>query len=106
MVLTLAALLSISIISYCHSEENTEEHQLMTVDGKVAGVNISRSIITIKAINELTFSVPINTPIMSDIYDIKLSDIKPGDDVTVEYYENSPDKLIATKVTVENQREQ
>jgi hypothetical protein len=40
---------------------------------------------------------------MNDIYDIKLSDIEPGDDVTIEHYEDPSGKLIATKVMVENE---
>ncbi len=102
MVLILVALLSVSVISDCHSEDNMEGREEMTIDGKVVGVDVSRSTITIKTANELTFSVPINTSIISDIYDIELSDIEPGDDVTVEHYEDSSGKLIATKITVEN----
>lgn len=102
IVLILTILLSIYVIGDCHSQDDTEKRELMTVDGKAAEVDISRSTITIKSANELTFSVPVNTPIVDDIYDIKLSDIEPEYDVMVEYYAGSLGKLIATKITVKN----
>jgi multidrug resistance efflux pump len=101
--LIMTILLSVSLISDGYSQDNTEERELMTVDGKVAKVDISLSTITVKTTNTLTFLVPIHTPIMNDIYDIKLSDIEPGDDVTIEHYEDPSGKLIATKVMVENE---
>ncbi len=102
VALTLTMLLSISIISDCHPQNYIEGQEVVTVDGRVVKVDASHSTITIKAVNKLTFSVPMYTPITSDIYDIKLSDIEPGDDVTVEYYEDPSGKLIATGIAVQN----
>jgi len=102
IALVLVTLLSVSVMVDCRAQENAEELELMTVDGKVTGVDVSRSTITIKAANELTFSVPAKTAIMEGIYDIKLSDIEADDYVTIEHYKDPSGMLIATKITVEN----
>lgn len=102
IALFIAVLFSIYAVDECRSQDDTQGRKLMTVDGKVGAVDISRSTITIKTANELTFSVPADTPIVSGIYDIKLSDIEPEDDVTIEHSGETPGKLIATKITLKN----
>ena len=101
IALALMMLLSISMIGQLtYAQDNTEPQELLTFDGKVVSADVSSSILIVRFVNDLTFSVPINTPVKNDIYDIKFTDIKNGDDVTVEYYKDASDKLIATKITV------
>jgi hypothetical protein len=100
--LILTAFLSFSMINACHSQYNSGDRDLETIGGKVISVDIMHSSITIKAVNQMKFSVPADTPITCSIYDSKLSNIKPGDDVTVEHYKDGSGNLIATKITVEN----
>lgn len=101
-VLALAVFLSVLVTGDCRAQDDPDGPELMTIDGKVVKVDAARSTITIKFANELTFSVPPNTPITEDVYNIRLSDIEPGDDVTVEHYMGPSGDLIATRVTVEN----
>lgn len=103
MPVLLVILLSISVVNDCHSVDQLDEPQgpdLMTFGGKVVSIDLSRSTIVVNFVNELTFSVPTNTPVKNDIYDIRFSDIRLGDNVTIEYYKDSSDKLITTKITV------
>lgn len=95
-------LLSAFMISNCYAQDDAPPREMMTVDGKVASVDVADSTITIKAGNELTFSISPDASLVSGIYDIKLSDIEPGNDVSVEHYQDPSGNLIATKITVKN----
>lgn len=102
MALVLTALLSVFIISDCHSQDDTEGPELTTVSGKVVKIDAVNSAITIRLANDITFSVPLNTPVLSNAQNIRLSDVNIGQYATVEHYEDPSGKLIATKVTAEN----
>lgn len=74
--------------------------EITTIDGKVSEVDLQRSRITIQGVNKLTFYVPVSARIVQDIYDMKLSGIKVGDYVTVDYYDDPPGKHQARTITV------
>lgn len=78
-----------------------EKKGIQTVEGTVSSVDVMASKITISGVQEMTLSVPVSAKISKDIYDIKLSDIKAGDYVTIEYYARQSGKPEAQKITVE-----
>jgi len=87
--------------SAAYSSDWGADDNFTTIDGTVSSVDTLDSKITINAVNDLTFSVPINATIKQDIYDIKLSDINVGDYVTIEYYSDASGKKQAKTITVE-----
>ena len=76
--------------AYC--DDYYDGPPLKTIDGKVLAVDTLSSKITIDAVNVITFHVRINAVIKQDVFDIKLSDIKVGDYVTVDYYDDGSGK--------------
>lgn len=106
MALVFAAVICVPAIDNCYAqyEYDMQKEGIETVDGTVVSVDLSGSTITIRsAAGDLAFSVPVNAPVVSGIYDIKLSDIETGQYVSVEHYRDSSGKLIARKITIQNQ---
>ena len=101
-IVILAVVLSVAMINDGYPQDNADAPDLETIDGKVVSVDVVKSTITIKFAVEYTFLVPSQTPIFRDLYDIKLSDIKPGNDVAIEHYKDPSGKLVATRIEVEN----
>jgi Cu/Ag efflux protein CusF len=84
-----------------HSQDDDMAPEFKTIDGTVTAVDAAVSKVTVSAVNSVTFIVPLNAKIMRDTFDIRLSDLKAGDYVTVSYYDDADGKLQAQKITVE-----
>ena len=72
---------------------------LKTIDGKVVSVDTLSSKITINSVNDITFYVLISTVIKQDVFDIRLSDLKAGDYVTVDYRDDESGRHNAEAIT-------
>lgn len=76
-----------------------------TIDGKVVSVDPQNFKITVKMVENLTFSVGPKTKITnSDGFTIELSSIKPDSYVMVEYYDDKTGAHIARIINVEYAR--
>ena len=100
----LASLTSFTAAAYC--DDYYDGPPLNTIDGTVSSVDVMGSKITIKGVNSATFSVPINATIKQDLSDIKLSDIKSGDYVTIGYYDDASGKRQAQTITLEYRKDE
>ena len=92
----------------CYCQEQYTDQDLRVFEGKVAGVDVNNSVLTVKGSFQIDFQISSDTPLKKDDNDIKLSDIGIGDYVTVEYYRSdqdsrTPSKVI--KVTLEYQKD-
>ncbi len=85
--------------AHCWEDAFTDP-KIKTVDGKVADVDVQGSSITITSVDTMTFSVPASARVVHNVYDMKLSDVKAGDYVTIDYYDDPPGKLEAKVITV------
>ncbi|MDO8525786.1 MAG: hypothetical protein Q7S07_04790 [Candidatus Omnitrophota bacterium] len=84
-----------------HCQVDSAEPDLNTTEGTVLDVDTGNSKITVSAISSMTFSVNASANITRDIYDIKLSDVKAGDYVTIGYYDDASGVHQAQSITVE-----
>ena len=100
LLILMASCLAFGATAYCRENAFNEDPKIKTVDGRVSNVDVQRSRITITSVNTMTFSVPIKARVVQDIYDIKLSDVKSGDYVTIDYLDDPPGKLEAQVITV------
>ncbi len=87
--------------SSVHCRDDSTAPDLKTIEGAVLNVDTGNSKITISAINNMSFSVSLAAKIMRDISDIKLSDIKAGDYVTIGYYDDASGLHQVQSITVE-----
>lgn len=108
-VLILAASIFAHPAAASFESEDLDDPNLRVSEGKVVSVDRSNQTITVDAGIPMKFSASRGTKIRSEatMYseDIKLSDINPGDYVTVEYVRKgeetrSPEKTL--RITVEN----
>lgn len=89
------------IVSYAGFHDPELEKQ--TVEGQIYGVDTSSYDITVKKVSfhdQITIHVPYNTNIYKQGKAISLDDIHEGDNVVVDFYNDSPGPLKATKITV------
>ena len=86
-----------TVAAYC--DDYYEGPPLKTIEGKVSAVDTLSSKITVDAVNNITFYVGTNTVIKQDVFDIKLSDLRAGDYVTVDYRDDDSGKHNAQKIT-------
>jgi len=86
--------------AYCWENAFNEDPRIETVEGRVSNVDVQRSRITIKSVDTMTFLVPLNARVVQDIYDMKLSDVKAGDYVTIDYLDDPSGKHEAKTITV------
>lgn len=100
LVLAVAALCLVFSSAAYSWEDAFTDPRLKTTEGKVSDVDVQTSRITISSVDVMVFSVPTNVRVVQDIYDIKLSDIRKGDYVTIDYLEDTPGKREAQVITV------
>lgn len=82
--------------AYCQAD-----NMIKTVDGTVVSVDHQNSQIVIKASENLTFSVSSAAQMINkDGFDVQLSDIKPGNYVTVDYYDDSDGRHVITNLEI------
>ena len=99
-------LFSIFLANAAYCDNYYDGPPLNTIDGTVSSVDVMGSKITIKGVNSATFSVPINATIKQDLSDIKLSDIKSGDYVTIGYYDDASGKRQAQTITLDYRKDE
>lgn len=76
-----------------------------TIEGRVISVDAQNSQIIVKTFESIIFSVPSNAKLInSDGFDIQLSDITPGNYVSVDYYDDPTGHHIVTNIEVEYNR--
>ena len=106
-LLSLTMLSIIAPLSF--SDEDLDDPDLMVFEGKVSDVDLGRSLLTVDGASSAVFQISFDTKLVSEVNmysnDIRLSDINPGDYVTVEYLRGDvdskePDKVL--KVSVEH----
>lgn len=95
--IVLAVAIFFTAVAYC--DDYYEGPPLKTIDGRVSSVDTLSSKITIDAVNMITFYVPTNAVIKQDVFDIRLSDLKAGDYVTVAYRDDSSGRHSAESIT-------
>ena len=95
---TIILVSAISFIAAAYCDDYYEGPPLKTIDGRVSSVDTLSSKITITAVNDVTFYVPISAVIKQDVFDIKLSDLKAGDYVTIDYNNDSSGKRVAQQI--------
>ena len=83
-------------LAYC--DDYYDSPPLKTIDGRVLSVDTLSSKITISSINNITFYVPANAVLKQDVFDIRLSDIKAGDYVTVDYRDDGSGRRDAQQI--------
>lgn len=87
-------------VAYCWEDAFNENPNIKTVEGNVSSVDLQGSRITITSVNTMTFTIPPNARVVQDAYDIKLSDIKAGSYVTIDYLDDPSGKHEAQTITV------
>jgi hypothetical protein len=106
-LLSLTMLSIIAPLSF--SDEDLDDPDLMVFEGKVSDVDLGRSLLTVDGASSAVFQISFDTKLVSEVNmysnDIRLSDINPGDYVSVEYLRGGvdskePDKVL--KVSVEH----
>ena len=85
---------------YCQSDSLVDG--MKTIDGNVVSVNVQDSSVVVKAYEAMTFSVSSKANIINaDGFDIRLSDVKTGSYVTIDYYDDQSGKHVLTGMEVE-----
>lgn len=75
---------------------------IKVVEGNVVSVDPQGSSIVVKTYRNTVFSVPSDAKLTNpDGFEIQLSDIDPGNYVTVEYYDSGSGEHIAKNINVE-----
>ena len=88
-----------------YSQGDSDSTALKTIDGRVASVDPINSKIVVKTVETLNFSVPPDARIINkDGFDMKLSDIKSGNYVMIDYYNDKSGTNIASNIEVEYNR--
>ena len=95
-MIMLAIAVFFTAAAYC--DDYYDGPPLKTIDGKVSFVDTLTSKITVSSANNVTCVVGTGTVIKQDIYDIKLSDVKTGDYVTVDYREDASGRCDAQQI--------
>lgn len=82
----------------CRAQYEYDNEEMRTFDGQATNVDVINSTLTVSGTMNITFPVSSDTKFTKDIYDIKLSDIKAGDYVSVSYirYPSSSRKPLKT----------
>ncbi|MDD5681190.1 MAG: hypothetical protein PHI59_08130 [Candidatus Omnitrophica bacterium] len=84
----------------CCGFEDLDDPNLRIFDGNVDSVDVSKSALTVMSgETRIVFPVSLDTKLIKDTYDIKLSDISAGDYVTVEYLRAGSESRAPLKVT-------
>lgn len=91
-------LFSIFLTNAAYCDDYYDGPPLKTIDGRVSAVDTLSSKITITSVNKVTCVVGAGTVIKQDVYNIKLSDVKAGDYVTVDYSEDGSGRCDAQQI--------
>lgn len=84
----------------CSGFEDLDNPNLRIFEGKVAGVDVTKSTLTVvSGETRIVFPVSLDTKFIKDAYAIKLSDFGAGDYVTVEYVRSGSQSRVPSKVT-------
>jgi len=84
----------------CSGFEDLDDPNLRIFEGKVAGVDVTKSTLTVVSGDiRIVFPVSLDTKLVRDIRDIKLSDFGVGDYVTVGYLRSGSQSRTPLKVT-------
>ncbi|MCX5686612.1 MAG: hypothetical protein NTW09_04040 [Candidatus Omnitrophica bacterium] len=84
----------------CSGFEDLDDPNLRIFEGKVASVDVTKSTLTVvSGETRIVFPVSLDTKLVKDIYDIKLSGFGTGDYVTVEYLRSGFQSRVPLKVT-------
>lgn len=89
--------------SYCYNGFHDPQMESQTVEGQICGVDLFYSDIVVKKVSyhdQITIHVPRNVSIYKKDSVVSLEDIQEGDNVAVDYYNDSPGPLKALKITV------
>lgn len=82
-----------------------QDDNMKTVDGRVVSVDPQGFQIVVKAIDNMTFSVAPDANITNqDGIDVELANIKSGNYVMIDYYDNRSGGHIAKNIDVEYNR--
>ena len=90
--------------SYC--SEQAQKQEVSTVSGRIAVVNWVGSSLTIRIIflgsiaDEMVFNISRDTQITKGGYSLVLGELQVQDYVTIEYFDQSFQGLLATRITV------
>jgi len=78
-------IISFVVVGVLRAQYQYDNQDSRTFEGTVTAVDIGNSSLTVKGVTDLTFPITGDTKFTKDINDIKLSDIKAGDYVSVDY---------------------
>lgn len=97
----LISIFLITILTACMPLYCQDSGNLMTFDGNVVSVDPQNSKIVVQTSETFTFSVSSDAKIINeDGFDVKLSDVNPGNYVTLDYYDDNAGNHIATHIEV------
>ncbi len=104
-ILTIIACVFAASPCFCQNRFDTTDEELRVFEGKVVDVDTGKSVLKVRGVTDIDFPIDSDTTLQNDSYAIELSDMDPGDYVTVQYYRKesesrSPMKVIS--VTVKN----
>jgi len=97
------SIILLPVFCYCMNDFHNPDLESKTTQGQIVAVDTSYLNIVVKMAtyhDEITINVPHKTTIIKDNANASLSDLEPGDNVTVVYYNDSPGPLKALNITV------
>jgi hypothetical protein len=105
----LALVLGLFLTVMCYAQDQSENKEIKTISGTVRQLDWVGSVIIVRCLNvsssnydETTFYVTDDTKISRGINTVTLSAIEQGDEVTVDYYDDSFRGLVATRIVDKN----
>lgn len=106
IVLLFAAFFVVFAISAdCAYSQDDTGAAVKTIGGRVISVDPQGFSMTVKTYENTVFSVPLSAKLINkDGFDVELSDINPGNYVTVDYYDTPAGAHIARHVELDYNR--
>ena len=95
-----AIVVAAAVPGYGDDVDDAIEGKLLTAEGAVTAVDMSKQTITIQGIEEMTFSVTPDTQLTKDAGDIELSDISKGNYAEVGYHDDPSGAHVANSIFV------
>ena len=77
--------MSLGAISLCQAQYQYDNENSRTFEGTVTAVDVTNSSLTVSGPTKITFPISNDTKFTKDVNDIKLSDVKVGDYVSIDY---------------------
>lgn len=108
-LLVTAGMVGVALPAY--SQEKTGRQQVISVSGEIVSVDLAKSTVVVKTIKdavtgtyeEIALSVLPETKLAQGDTSLKLSDLKAGDKVTVDYVKDVAGKLVPKSISVKTQ---